>query len=158
MTKITWHTEKRRVKDLVPHPSNPRQISKEQLAHLKNSLEKFDYCELVAIQPDNGIIAGHMRVKALLQLGRGKDDIEVRVPNRQLTAEEAKEYLIRSNKNTGEWDWDCLGNEWDLNDLALWGFTAEDLGIFLEKEMKESEEEEQKTCEACGQKIKKKKP
>src|SRR5690242_14120757 len=117
MEKISWHTEKRKVKDLIPFKSNPRQISKDQLSHLKKSLEKFDYCELVAIQPDNTIIAGHMRIKAMLQLGWGKQEIDVRVPNRQLEIEEAKEYLIRSNKNVGDWDYDILGNEWDPHDL-----------------------------------------
>ncbi|NBT86363.1 MAG: hypothetical protein EBT45_07735 [Alphaproteobacteria bacterium] len=45
------------------------------------------------------------------------DKIEVRVPNRQLTAWEAEEYLIRSNKNSGEWDWERLANEWEVKDL-----------------------------------------
>jgi DNA modification methylase len=127
MGKITWNTEKRKVKDLTPYKSNPRQISKEQLRHLKRSLEKFDYVELVAIQPDNTLIAGHMRVKAMLQLGWGKNEIEVRVPDRQLTEEEMREYLIRSNKNVGDWDYDVLANEWNANDLFDYGFTAEDL-------------------------------
>lgn len=155
--KIHWHTEKRKIKDLVPFASNPRQISKDQLTQLKRSLEKFDYVELVAIQPDNTIISGHMRVKAMLQLGWGKQDIEVRVPNRQLTLEEAKEYLIRSNKNTGDWDYDILGNEWDVHDLHEWGFTPDDLGIFLETPQDEEEEREPEKCAACGQKIRKKK-
>lgn len=157
MTDITWHTEKRRVKDLLPFKDNPRQISKDQLAQLKQSLEKFNYAELIAIQPDNTILAGHMRIKALLQLGRGADEIEVRIPNRLLNDEEAREYVIRSNKNTGEWDWDALGNDWDLNDLHEWGFSADDLGIFLDKEEENGEEKEGETCITCGQKIRKKK-
>lgn len=156
MGSISWHTEKRRIKDLVPFKSNPRQISKDQLAHLKHSLEKFDYCELVAIQPDNTIIAGHMRIKAMLQLGWGKNEIEVRVPNRQLSQEESKEYLIRSNRNTGEWDWDCLSSEFDLHDLHEWGFTAKDLEICIDSE-KEENKEEKEICSECGQKIRKKK-
>lgn len=159
MEKITWHTEKRKVKDLIPFKSNPRQISKYQLSHLKKSLEKFDYCEIVAIQPDNTIIAGHMRIKAMLQLGWGKQEIEVRVPNRKLEIEEAKEYLIRSNKNSGEWDYDILGNEWDPHDLHEYGFTPEDLGIFMEKDLEDNGGEEEKpVCPSCGQKVRKKKP
>jgi hypothetical protein len=158
MEKITWHNEKRIVKSLIPYADNPRQIKKDQLAHLKRSLEKFDYAETVAIQPDNTIIAGHMRVKAMLQLGWGKHEIDVRVPSRQLSLEEMREYLIRSNKNKGEWDEDVLSNSFDLHDLAEWGFTADDLGILLEEEEEgEKEKPEEETCSSCGQKIRKKK-
>jgi ParB-like chromosome segregation protein Spo0J len=160
MDKILWHTEKRKVKDLIPFKTNPRQISKDQLAHLKISLEKFDYVELVAIHPDNTIIAGHMRVKALIQLGRGKEEIEVRVPNRQLDDLEAKEYLIRSNKNTGEWDWDILADQFEVMDLHAWGFNADDLEFLIEKEVEESQGEppdDGEKCQECGQKIRKKK-
>jgi DNA modification methylase len=141
MDKITWNTEKRLVKDLKPYKNNPRQISKHQLEHLRKSLEKFDYCEIIAIQPDNTIIAGHMRIKAMQGLGWKNREIEVRVPSRQLTEEEMREYLIRSNKNTGDWDWDVLANEWDIIDLFECGFTQEDLG-FLKEELNAEEKEE----------------
>ena len=32
------------------------------------------------------------------------------MPSRKLTTEEAKEYLIRSNRNNGSWDYDLLKN------------------------------------------------
>ena len=138
---------------------NPRQISRDALAQLKQSLEKFDYVELVAIQPDNTILAGHMRIKALLQLGRGSDEIEVRMPNRFLDKDEAKEYIIRSNKNTGEWDFDTLSSNFDMHDLAAWGFTADDLGMFIDEGSDEDNKKDgdEDVCTACGQKIKQKK-
>src|SRR5271169_7169966 len=116
MTKISWKTETRKVNDLIPYEHNPRQISKEQLDQLKESIKKFDYCEIVAIQPDNRIIAGHMRIKALKQLGWANKEIEVRVPTRELDPAEMQEYLVRSNKNTGEWDWDSLANNYNPYD------------------------------------------
>jgi DNA modification methylase len=127
MSKITWKTETRKVKDLVPYLNNPRQISEEQLKHLKDSIKKFDYVEIVAIQPDNHIVAGHMRIKALIQLGWANKEIEVRVPNRQLDEAEMQEYVIRSNKNTGEWDWDTLANSFNAYDLVAWGFDPDEL-------------------------------
>ena len=142
MDQIHWTTETRKVKDLVAYKDNPRQISKEQLAQLKQSLEKFDYAELIAVQPDGTIIAGHMRVKAMLQLGWGNREILVRVPTQALSIDDMREYLIRSNKNVGEWDWDILANSWDPEDLHDWGFTENDLDILIndtnEKEYDES--------------------
>lgn len=127
MQKIIWHNEKRKIKDLIPYKGNPRQISKDQLRQLKRSIEKFDYVETVAIQPDNQIVAGHMRVKAMIQLGWKNQEIDVRVPSRQLTEEEMREYLIRSNKNTGSWDYETLANEWNIDDLFQWGFEESEL-------------------------------
>jgi len=124
---LIWHTEMRKIKDLKEHQKNPRKITKEQMEKLKQSLKSFNYVETIVINLDNTILAGHMRVRAMKALGRGKEEIEVRVPNRQLTEKEAEEYLIRSNKNTGEWDWDRLANEWEVNDLFSWGFTEEEL-------------------------------
>lgn len=159
MTDIYWTTETRLVKDLVPYQNNPRKMSKEQARQLIESIKKFNYVELVAVQPDNRIIAGHMRIRALMQLGKGKDSIEVRVPSRALTEDEMREYLIRSNKNQGDWDWDELSSAWGAEDLVAWGFTAEELvdNILFDGSAEPDEKEECEKCSACGQKLKKKK-
>lgn len=102
--KLTWQTEKRRVRDLLPAEYNPRQMTEDQARELRKSLEKFDLVEIPAIDQNGTILAGHMRVATLIDLGRGDETIDVRVPNRKLTDEEAMEYNLRSNKNTGEWD------------------------------------------------------
>lgn len=102
---LIWHTEKRKVKDLIPFEGNPRKLTAKQAAELRHSLQKFDLVEIPAINLDNKIIAGHQRVDILLSLGRGDEEIDVRVPNRLLDQEEFIEYGLRSNLNTGDWDW-----------------------------------------------------
>lgn len=129
LEELIWHTEKRKIKDLKEHEKNPRKITKDQMEKLKQSLKSFNYVETIVIDLDNTILAGHMRIRALKALGRIKEEIEVRVPNRQLTQKEAEEYLIRSNKNSGEWDWERLANEWEIPDLFNWGFTEDELQI-----------------------------
>ena len=128
MEKIKWITEKRIINDLIPFEHNPRQMSEKQARDLKKSLEKFDLAEIPAINTDNMIIAGHQRLKLMQLAGRGKEEIDVRIPNRELTLKEVKEYNIRSNKNTGSWDWDMLNNAFDEIDLKDWGFESFDLG------------------------------
>jgi hypothetical protein len=110
MEKLTWHTEKRKISDLILFDGNPRQMSEKQAKDLMKSLSKFNIVELPVIDQNNRLIAGNMRITALKALGRSDEDIEVRVPNRDLTEEEAKEYLLRSNKNVGEWNIDLLTN------------------------------------------------
>lgn len=125
-TPLSWHTEQRTVSSLVPFDGNPRQLNEKQVADLKRSLEKFNLVEIPAINTTNKILAGHQRLKIMQLLGRGAELIDVRVPNRELTPDEEREYLIRSNKNTGDWDWDQLAN-FDAGFLVDCGFTTEEL-------------------------------
>ena len=84
LEELIWHTETRKIKDLKEHEKNPRKITKDQMEKLKQSLKSFNYVETIVINLDNTILAGHMRIRALKALGRIKEEIEVRVPNRQL--------------------------------------------------------------------------
>lgn len=125
---MNWLTVQRKVSDLIPAPINPRQLSEKQFADLKKSLEKFGLAEIPAINTDNQILAGHMRLKVMSALGRGDEIIDVRIPERALTRAEADEYLIRSNKNTGSWDMDALSS-FEVEELRGWGFDDFDLGL-----------------------------
>lgn len=107
-TNLIWHTESRKIVDLVPHSKNPRSISDKQMNDLKKSLKKYNIVEIPAIDLDGTILAGHQRILALQLLGRGEEEIEVRVPNRQLTDQERDGYLVTSNAVTGEWDYEKL--------------------------------------------------
>ena len=131
MSDLIWHTEKRKVKDLIPYEFNPRKLTDEQAEKLKESLERFNLVEIPAIDLDNKIAAGHQRVKMMLLLGRGEEEIDVRVPNRKLTQKEFKEYNLRSNANTGEWDLNLLADlgEAFLSDV---GFSSEELDEIFE--------------------------
>lgn len=125
-TDLVWHTESRKVDDLVPYEKNPRQMSEKQVADLKKSLEKFNLVEIPAVDADNRIVAGHQRLKILQLLGRGQEEVDVRVPNRSLTEEEYKQYLLTSNAVTGDWDFDLL-KEFEMDLLLDVGFDADKL-------------------------------
>lgn len=121
MEPLKWSTQKRKVNDLIPYEHNPRTMSEKQVEDLTESLRKFGLVEIPAIDQDNVIIAGHQRLKILQLIGRGDEEIDVRVPNRKLTAEEFDEYNIRSNANLGQWNWDLL-SRFDVDQLKDWGF------------------------------------
>ncbi len=123
---LVWHTESRKVDDLVPYEKNPRQMSEKQIADLKKSLERFNLVEIPAIDADNRIVAGHQRLKILQLLGRGQEEVDVRVPNRPLTEEEYKQYLLTSNAVTGDWDFDLL-KDFEMDLLLDVGFDADKL-------------------------------
>ncbi len=119
--QLQWKTENRKVDTLLPHKKSPRKISKEQMEILKRSLEAFNLVEIPAVDLDGTILAGHQRVKVLQALGRGGETIDVRVPNRKLTVEEAEGYLIGSNAIHADWDLDLL-KDFDVSLLVDLGF------------------------------------
>ena len=137
LERLTWHTEQRKVKELVPCEYNPRKLSEEQKRQLIKSLQKFNLAEIPAINLDNKILAGHQRVAVLLALGRGEEVIDVRVPNRMLRKEEADEYMVRSNLNIGEWDNKVLGDKFNFEFLKGIGFEDFSLDKIFEKACKE---------------------
>lgn len=132
---MNWKTEKRKLSELVPHQSNPRILTKKQAQDLKKSLKKFSLAEIPVINTDNAIIAGHQRIKILSELNGPDFEIDVRVPEKTLTQKQVDEYLIRSNKNTGEWDWDVLANSFDQEELQDWGF--EETDFFGQEQLEE---------------------
>jgi hypothetical protein len=38
-----------------------------------------------------------------------------------LTEEQQREFLIKDNVSGGEWDWNMLANEWEVEQLDAWG-------------------------------------
>lgn len=138
--KIIWHTEKRKVKDLIAYDKNPRILNDFQKTKLKESLKKFGLVEIPAIDVDNKILAGHQRIKVLLLLGRGGEEIDVRVPSRKLTTDEFQEYNLRSNVSAGEWDFEALKNL-DIELLMDVGFDNNDLSKIWDENLETYEDE-----------------
>ena len=125
--KLSWTTQNRKIADLVPNIRNPRTMSAKQIEDLKKSLKKFDLVELPVIDKNNTVIAGHQRLMVLKLLGREKETIPVRVPNRKLTKKEYDQYLLGSNRIHGDWDWQKLVDEFDVETLLASGFDDTDL-------------------------------
>lgn len=145
MKKLEWVTVTRKVNDLLPQEVNPRIITDKQMADLKRSLAKYNLVEIPAVDLSGKILAGHQRVKALQVLGRGEELIDVRVPNRELTEDESKQYLIASNALGGGWDFAAL-KSFDLDLLLDSGFEQLELAKFWDedKEVKDDEFDEEK--------------
>lgn len=119
--------------ELVPfsmmrvHLKNARSLSSEQHRQIHQSMDKFGLIEKPVLNKDYSIIGGHQRIAILKN--SGVESCLCWLPNRDLTEVEVDELNIRLNKNTGEWDWEILANEWNQDDLQSWGFTDKDLGI-----------------------------
>src|SRR5512139_1714267 len=130
--KITWTNERRKLSDLIPWPRNPRQIKTDQAKRLVESFDEFGQVETIAIGPGNEVYNGHQRLNVLMQKYGGDYEVEVRVSSRLLTEKEREKLTIFLHKGAaGEWDFDTLANEFELDDLLEWGFDKKELDIDL---------------------------
>ncbi len=129
--QLQWHTEQRRVKDLLPFKQNPRTLSEKQRNDLLQSLKRYGLVEIPAVTQDGKILAGHQRVAALQLLGNGNDLIDCRVPNRPLTEEEYKSYLLASNRIHADWNYDMLSEYFDIETMLVSGFDDNDLSVIF---------------------------
>jgi DNA modification methylase len=136
---IKWKLESRKFKELKKYTKNPRRLTKEQYKNLKISIDKFGLIDRPIVNLDGTIIGGHQRIEVMEK--DGNPLIDCWVPSQQLNDKQVEELNIRLNKNTGEFDWDILANEYEVTDLLEWGFNAEEMFACQDAEEIEPEEE-----------------
>ena len=120
---------------------NPRQLTKDQYKHLKDSIDRFGLVDPIIVNSNptrkNIIVGGHQRVR----VAKDMNIKEVPVLEVDLTYDRERELNVRLNANTGEWDTDILANMFDIDELTDWGFDDIDLKI---DDVKLDEEEKPK--------------
>ena len=118
------------LRDLIPHPRNPRKISQEDLNRLCDSIRQNGYWQhrpmAVEPVPDKPgkyyILDGCQRKKALGRLKRYEAPCMIYT---ELTDEERDEIILRSNINNGEWDVPMLQAEFEQVDFEQIGLEFE---------------------------------
>lgn len=143
---IEWTLKVYKIKDLKPHPKNPRILTTSQFNQLKNSLDTFGLVDKPVINTDLTIIGGHQRLE-ILKKSKTKE-VECLTPDRQLTEEEVEELMLRLNRNHGEFNYDDLANNFDLPDLLDIGFTVDELQLSEDSAPLQKKKKE-KLCPHC---------
>ena len=131
-------SRKAKISEVKSNPNNPRQIKDDKFAKLVQSIK--DFPEMLDIRPivvnaDMVVLGGNMRFKACKEAGLKEVPIIVA---ENLTDEQQKEFIIKDNVSGGEWDWDMLANEWEVEQLDAWGL---DIPINLEVELEAEEDD-----------------
>lgn len=109
------------ISQVIPNPTNPRIIKDEKFKKLVKSIEEFpQMLELRPIVVDGNmvVLGGNMRLKACI--AAGLKEVPIIIAD-QLTDAQKGEFIIKDNVGFGEWDWDLLANEWDVEALTDWG-------------------------------------
>jgi len=131
---ITWANERRKLEDLIPWPRNPRQIKQDQAKRLGESLDDFGQVDIIAIGPGNEVYNGHQRLNVWAEQHGPEFEVDVRVASRELSEKERERLTVLLHKGAaGEWDFDALANEFELDELLEWGFTPFELGMDAEE-------------------------
>lgn len=129
---IQWTEQVVPVAKLKPYERNPRRISEKAFEKLKASLAESGYHQRITVNADLGVVGGHMRIRALKELGIR--EVPVLVPDRNLTEAEFRRILIQDNLPFGEFDFDELANGFDIDELVEWGFNEDQLvGLWPEE-------------------------
>ena len=125
--------KKVKITSIKPNKANPRIIKDFKFGKLVKSIRQFP--EMLKIRPivvnkENVILGGNMRYKASLEAGL--EEVYIIQAN-DLTDEQQAEFIIKDNVGFGEWDWDELANQWDIDKLSDWGVDVP----FSEEEVEE---------------------
>jgi len=109
------------INEIKPNPNNPRICKDHKFKQLVKSIQEFP--EMLGLRPivideKNVILGGNQRYRACIEAGL--TDVPVIHAN-NLTEEQKKQFIVRDNVSTGDWDFDLLANEWSIQDLDNWG-------------------------------------
>ncbi len=130
-------TEIVKITSIKSNPNNPRVIKDDKFNKLVKSIKEFP--KMLEIRPivvndDMIVLGGNMRLKACKEAGLKEVPI---IKASDLTEDEQRQFIIKDNVSGGEWDWDVLSNEWQVEQLDDWGL---DVPIFMNDEEKGKQE------------------
>lgn len=130
-----------KLSSIKPNPDNPRLIKDDKFYKLVESIKTFGEKMMplrpIVIDENKIILGGNMRFKALKELGYKEVPASWVKSTNELSEEEKKEFIIKDNVGFGDWDFDSLAYDWDINKLEQWGL---DINIDVSGEIEKEKE------------------
>ena len=110
-----------KISQVKTNPNNPRLIKDDKFAKLVKSIK--DFPKMLEIRPivvndDMVVLGGNMRLKACKEAGLTEIPI---IKASELTEDQQREFIIKDNVGFGEWEWEMIKADWDVQELAEWG-------------------------------------
>lgn len=131
------------ISKIKPNPKNPRVIKDDKFKKLCKSIEEFPQMlekrPLVCFTDVDGnfvVLGGNMRLKASKEVGL--KELPILLAD-DWTEEQKNEFLIKDNVGFGEWNWEELHSDWDVEQLDEWGL---DVPSFEDEEVLEAVEDD----------------
>jgi hypothetical protein len=129
--------QKVNIKEVKSNTANPRIIKDAKFKQLVQSIKEFpEMLELrpIVVNADMVVLGGNMRLKACIDAGL--KEVPIIIAD-SLDEAKQKEFIIKDNVGFGEWDWNVLANEWEVEELEHWG-----LDLPLDQQIDNLQEEE----------------
>ena len=126
------------IEEIKENTSNPRVISDFKFKNLVKSIQDFpEMLEKRPIVVDENmvVLGGNMRLKACKKAGLKEVYISIA---KDWSEEKKKEFVVKDNIGYGEWEWDILANDYDLDVLENWG-----LDVPIEDQIDDLEDDEE---------------
>ena len=120
--------KKVKITEVISNPNNPRLIKDDKFKKLVKSIQEFpDMLNVrpIVVNKDMVVLGGNMRLKAIKEAGIKEINVDIVDWNEQ----QQKEFIVKDNVGYGEWDWDDLANNWDVEELSDWGLDIPDFAI-----------------------------
>ena len=140
--------KKVKITEVISNPNNPRLIKDDKFKKLVKSIQ--DFPDMLNVRPivvnkDMVVLGGNMRLKAIKEAGIKEINVDIVDWDEQ----QQKEFIVKDNVGYGEWDWDDLANNWDVEELNDWGL---DIPNFTNNDIKEKQDNTINvlTCPNCG--------
>ncbi len=109
-----------KISDIKPNPDNPRIIKDAAFKKLVQSIKDFPEmieAREIVVNQDMIILGGNMRYRALQEAG--VKEVPVKIVD--WSEDKQREFVIKDNVSGGEWDYDALANQYDIEELDAWG-------------------------------------
>ena len=113
--------EKVKISQVKNNPNNPRVIKNNDFNKLVKSIKESPWMlqlRSIIVNDDNIVLGGNQRLRACKEAGLKEVYI---IKASSLTEEQQREFIVKDNLSSGEWDWDALANEFDMQSLNDWG-------------------------------------
>lgn len=129
------------IQEVKTNPNNPRIIKDYKYKKLLNSIKEsptFMQINTLKLDEDFMLLAGNMRHRVCKELGWKEVPVNIftrdmaEKNNKERLAmglkeasyeDQCKEFMIKDNVSFGEWEWDVLGNEWNVDELDHWNLS-----------------------------------
>ena len=111
---------------LIPYAKNSRTHDDAQIAQIAASIKEFGWTNLILVDGDKGIIAGHGRLMAARKLGMAKVPV---IELKTLSKAQKQAYIIADNRLALNAGWDNTMLTIELNKLLEDNFALEILGF-----------------------------
>jgi len=130
--------EKVKISQVKNNPNNPRVIKNDDFRKLVKSIKEAPWMlqlRSIIVNDDNIVLGGNQRLRACKEAGLKEVYI---IKASSLSVEQQREFIVKDNISSGEWDWDALANEFEAEQLEEWG-----LELPIDERIDEMEEDEQ---------------